>query len=186
MARKCKCKICKTQLTTDIAYCITLTTTKTPKNVYYCSEQEYRQEQSDIHFWKQCQYATDDILGYPIVNNNRNKHMSEIISHGYTREQLHECISEQSEYIKKCLGLRQDIESENHKLSYMFAIIKNSIRDITEKNKSKLNKTMNVSQVSEVDESLISDLIHTEYVKPVKKKPQRQTLMDKLKKHRKD
>lgn len=135
MARKCKCKICKSELTSDKAFCITITTGSKPKNVYYCNEQEYRQEQSDIHFWKQCQYVTDEILGYPIVNNHRNKMLSEIINSGYTREELYDCIKEQQHYIAECLAYRNEIESEFGKLCYMFTIIKGSIKDITDRNR---------------------------------------------------
>lgn len=135
MARKCKCKVCKSDLMSDMAFCITVTTTSKPKNVYYCNENEYRQEQSDIHFWKQCQYLTDEILGYPIVNNQRNKLLKEILGSGYTREELYDCIKEQSHYISECLGYRSDIDSEYGKLCYMFAIIKGSIRDITDRNR---------------------------------------------------
>lgn len=140
MARKCKCKICKKELTTDIAFCITINTTSKPKNVYYCNEFEYRQEQSDIYFWKQCQIITDKILGYPIINNQRNKLLSEILNSGYSREELYDCLVEQENYIAECLAYRKDIETEYAKLCYMFAIIKGSIKDITDRNKLEKKK----------------------------------------------
>ncbi len=43
MSRKCKCKICNKELTTDKAYKITRINNKTNKktNMYYCSKEEY-------------------------------------------------------------------------------------------------------------------------------------------------
>lgn len=140
MARKCKCKVCKKDLMSDEAFCITINTTSKPKNVYYCNEEEYRKEQSDIYFWKQCQLITDEILGYPIINNQRNKLLSEILNSGYTREELYDCIKEQANYISECLGYRSDIDTEYGKLCYMFAIIKGSIKDITDRKKQKHKK----------------------------------------------
>lgn len=142
MARKykCKCKVCKKDLMSDEAFCITINTTSKPKNVYYCNEEEYRKEQSDIYFWKQCQLITDEILGYPIINNQRNKLLSEILNSGYTREELYDCIKEQANYISECLKYRNDIESEYGRICYMFAIIKGSIKDITDRKKQEHKK----------------------------------------------
>lgn len=169
MARKCKCKICKKDLTSDKAFCITINTGSKPKNTYYCSEEEYRKEQSEIHFWKQCQLATDEILGYPIINNQRNKLLSEILNSGYTREELYDCIKEQSNYISECLRYRSDIDTEYGKLCYMFAIIKGSIKDITDRKKQEHKKEEMIQKAAE----------NVEYTNvKVRKKKQTNSIMD--------
>lgn len=48
--RKCKCKICGQQLTTDNAYKVT----NKGKNSYYCTEEEYNQQQEEIEQRKKC------------------------------------------------------------------------------------------------------------------------------------
>ena len=45
MARKCKCKVCKTELMTDVAFKVT----HNGKNSYYCSESEYITERKERH-----------------------------------------------------------------------------------------------------------------------------------------
>ena len=154
LARKCKCKVCKSNLMSDEAFCITINTTSKPKNIYYCNEEEYRKEQSEIYFWKQCQLITDEILGYPIINNQRNKLLSEILNSGYTREELYDCIKEQA--------------------SYMFAIIKGSIKDITDRNRR--NK-----HIEDIKREEVVEIVEEHYEEVVIPTNKRKTLLSRLK-----
>ena len=174
MARKCKCKVCKSNLMSDEAFCITINTTSKPKNIYYCNEEEYRKEQSEIYFWKQCQLITDEILGYPIINNQRNKLLSEILNSGYTREELYDCIKEQANYISECLGYRSDIDTEYGRLCYMFAIIKGSIKDITDRNRR--NK-----HIEDIKREEVVEIVEEHYEEVVISTNKRKTLLSRLK-----
>lgn len=171
MARKCKCKICKADLTTDTAFLFEYTTeggNKTKK--YYCNEDEYNKEQEEIWYFKESQYLTDGILGYPIVNNNRNKMIMAIINSGYTKEEVYNCIKEQSNHVSECLTYRSDIDTEHGKLCYMFAIFRNTIKDITERNKRDRGKEESIKQAVE----------SFEYIEPTvsRKKSNKSALMD--------
>ena len=172
LARKCKCKVCKKSLMSDEAFCITINTASKPKNIYYCNEEEYRKVQSEIYFWKQCQLITDEILGYPIINNQRNKLLSEILNYGYTREELYDCIKEQANYISECLRYRNDIDTEYGKLCYMFAIIKGSIKDITDRNR----RNNHIEEIKREEVEIVEDH-YEEVVVPTNK---RKTLLGRL------
>ena len=138
--RQIKCRRCKNKTPQESSYkIIHVTKTGNEQNRYYCSENCYREEEKEIFMLKQCQYAVDHILGYTCINNAKNTNIKEIVAAGYSREELFDCMMELKDYIMECLNYRQDIESEYQKIQYMFAIVKGQIKEITEKNKLKIN-----------------------------------------------
>ncbi|HBE8485776.1 TPA: hypothetical protein KQC09_002490 [Clostridioides difficile] len=175
----CKCRFCKKKLNTNDAYKVEHITSRGNKqNRYYCNEQEYRKEQQDIYFWKQCQLGIDYIMGYTVINNQKNKMLQEIIKGGYTREELYDCIIEKKDEVIELLNYRKDIEEEYPKLCYVFTILKGSIRDITIKNKQMKYEKENERIYKEVEKN-------EEYYEIIAPKKviynKRQSLFDKVK-----
>lgn len=173
MGRKVTCQICKSKIDSDIAYkLVHVSKSGNKTNKYYCSENEYRQKESDTFFWKQCQLGIDSILGYTCINNSKNKMLGEILDSGYTREQLFDCIKDQHEYISECLSFRDDIETEYSKLCYIFKILSSTIKDITKSNElSNLSNEYNIKDIPIAKINVPAEEI----------KPKRKSLKDRLK-----
>ncbi|MCC0698479.1 hypothetical protein KGF42_03270 [Clostridioides sp. ZZV15-6383] len=175
----CKCKVCKKKLNTKDAYKVEhITSGGKKRNIYYCNEHEYRKEQQDIYFWKQCQLGIDYIMGYKVISNQKNKMLQEIIKSGYTREELYDCVLEKKDEIIELLNYRKDIEEEYPKLCYVFTILKGSIRDITIRNKQIKDEKENEKMYKEVEEN-------EEYYEAIAPKKvlsnKRQSLFEKIK-----
>ena len=81
-----------------------------------------------------------------IVDNTRNKKLSELHKAGYSYETIYTCISDISKTIENALVIkRDDFKGKNAmymKLAYVFGIIKKEITKYEHKDKS---KTMNAS-----------------------------------------
>ncbi len=129
MGRKVKCKICKTQIDTDNAYCITKVNETSGKktNSYYCSEEEYLKNKEEKELWKKLLVAVDDILGYTCISKTKVNMIKEI-EENYSRKQLYNCLVNNADEIKRYLN-EKNIFEEYGKLSYIFACVKNKIRD---------------------------------------------------------
>lgn len=140
MARKCKCKICKTSLTTDIAYKVV---NNSGKNEYYCSQQEYENFRSEIEYRHKFSLKLDEIFGGdPIINNYKWTLYNQMDM--YTNEEIYNCLLVKEKDIVWALSTKLVGESEATQLRYTFGILKNSIRDttrqlrITEQNSKKI------------------------------------------------
>lgn len=55
--RRCKCKICGHELTTDKAFKVTTNN----KNFYYCTEEEYNKQQDELEQRKNCMYYIQEL-----------------------------------------------------------------------------------------------------------------------------
>ncbi|MGL4801891.1 MAG: hypothetical protein ACRC18_06470 [Cetobacterium sp.] len=149
--RKVKCRNCESKTPQDQAYLIVhVTKGGNEQKRYYCSEECYRKEQSEIFMLKQCQYFVDEVLGYVCINNEKNKLISEITEAGYTRKELYECMVSFKETILESLNYRQDIDKELHKIRYMFAIIKSNIKEFTDSNKQNVKEEKEVYEEIEI------------------------------------
>ncbi len=129
MGRKVKCKICKTQIDTDNAYCITKVSETNGKktNSYYCSEEEYLNDKEEKELWRKLLIAVDDILGYTCISKTKVNMIKEIEEH-YSRKQLYNCLVNNADEIKRYLD-EKGIYEEYGKLAYIFACIRNKIKD---------------------------------------------------------
>lgn len=129
MGRKVKCKICSQQIDTDNAYCITKINENTGKktNSYYCSEEEYLEDKEKKELWKKVLVAVDDILGYTCISKTKVNMIKEIEEH-YSRKQLYNCLINNANEIKRYLD-EKGIYEEYGKLAYIFACVKNKIKD---------------------------------------------------------
>lgn len=177
--RQVKCKKCGNKQDQDKAYLyVHMTSGGNKQNRYYCNEYCYNQEQKDVFMLKQCQYFIDETLGYVCVNNAKNNNIKELVSSGYTREEIYNCMTELSHQINESLNYRQDITDEYGKIQYIFAIIKGRIREITLKNKSAKK-----SDVVQVDIDKVKDFIDMPItqVKATRMENKKKTLMDIIK-----
>lgn len=130
-ARKCKCKICKKELTTDIAYLVEhITANGNKQKQYYCSKEEYENDKREKELYSRIQFLTDEILGYPCVNNIRNKKIKELKEVGYSNEVIYRCFKEYKDEIIKWIDTNK-IDKEYNKIAYMFAVIGANIKDFS-------------------------------------------------------
>lgn len=154
MARKVKCKICGKQIEMDNAYKVEhITSGGNKQNQYYCSESEYLDDKKEKEYYKECQYLLDAIFGEIIVDNTRNKRLSELKQAGYSYETIYNCINDISKTIENALVIkREDFNCKNGmymKLAYCFGIIKNEITKYEHKGKDKKinSDTLNSNEV---------------------------------------
>lgn len=128
--RKVKCKLCKTELDKDQAYCIEKKSEKTGKitREYYCDEAEYLKDKEEKGLWRELLLICDEILGYTCISKTKVNMLKEIENSGYTRRQLYNCLEKNKAEIKKYLD-EKDIKDEYGKLAYIFGCVKNKIRD---------------------------------------------------------
>jgi hypothetical protein len=131
MAKKTiKCYFCKKEINKDDAYMWEHVVEKSGKiyKRYCCSEEEKEQVERDKELYKLIQYLTDEILGYPCVNNTRNKKIQELQEAGFSNETIYRCFKQYKDEIVKWIEFN-GIDKEFNKLSYMFGVIKNVIKD---------------------------------------------------------
>lgn len=125
---KVKCKICGEKIEKEEAFCITKVSDSGRKtNSYYCSQQEYEKDKEEKELWRLVLVAVDDILGYTCISKTKVNMIKEIEGH-YSRRQLYNCLTIHKEEIKRYLD-EKGIYEEYGKLSYIFACVKNKIKD---------------------------------------------------------
>ena len=125
---KVKCKVCGEKIEKEEAYCITKVSDSGRKtNSYYCSQQEYEKNKEEKELWRLLLLAVDDILGYTCISKTKVNMIKEIEEH-YSRRQLYNCLTIHKEEIKRYLD-EKSIYEEYGKLSYIFACVKNKIKD---------------------------------------------------------
>lgn len=163
MARKVKCAICKAEIDKDEAFCIEKVNEKTNKvtRKYYCSEDEYNEDKTNKSLWRELLVSIDYILGYTCISKQKVNMLKEIENSGYSRKQLYSCIVNNKDEIKRYLD-EKDILDEYGKLSYIFACIKNKIKDTSENlNNTKYvgnSKCEIVDCLEETDEDILRRL----------------------------
>lgn len=168
--RQVKCRNCNTKQDINKAYLyMHMTKSGNKQNRYYCTEDCFNREQQDIYMLKQCQYWVDDLFGYIVINNQKNKSIKELIDAGYTRQEVYECMKELENTIIDSLNYKK-IDDEYSKIQYVFAIIKSKIREVTLANRNVKNN-INMDDVPRETEIIPTLNIN-------KKKPQRLGLMD--------
>ena len=143
MGRKVKCKICSQQIDTDNAYCITKINENTGKktNSYYCSEEEYLEDKEKKELWLENMRIIDYIIGYTCISKIKANELKDIES-AYSRKQLYNCLINNADEIKRYLD-EKGIYEEYGKLAYIFACVKNKIKD--DSNNISVNTSYGVS-----------------------------------------
>lgn len=120
--------MCGEKIEKEEAFCITKVSDSGRKtNSYYCSQQEYEKDKEEKELWRLVLVAVDDILGYTCISKTKVNMIKEIEGH-YSRRQLYNCLTIHKEEIKRYLD-EKGIYEEYGKLSYIFACVKNKIKD---------------------------------------------------------
>ena len=145
------CRICKKKIDKDKAYLVEHYTKSGNKtNWWFCSQEEYEFDKKEKEFYKECQYLLDNLFGEVIIDNTRNKRLSELNKAGYSYETIYECMNENSSTIENALVIkRADFNCKNGmymKLAYVFAIIKNELSKYKHEGK---DKKLNVDTLKE-------------------------------------
>ena len=151
------CRICKRKIDKEKAYLVEHYTKSGNKtNWWFCSQEVYENDKKEKEFYKKCQYLIDTLFGEIVIDNTRNKRLSDLNKAGYTYETIYSCISDNSSTIENALVIkRDDFNCKNGmylKLAYTFGIIKNELSKYDHKGK---DKKLNVDtiKVSDVDKS---------------------------------
>lgn len=121
---KCKCQICGKELTTDVAY----KTKKGSRNAYYCSEEEFKKEQSLTENRDNCYYTAGRILRVPLITPSMKKEINSL-SQYYDYIVIERTFKEQKEVIQRFLD-RGSSNSEYAKMKYIMTIIQNNINKV--------------------------------------------------------
>lgn len=159
------CKICKNKIDKENAYKVEKVSAKTNKirNEYYCNKQEYENDLRNKQLYKEIQYITDIIIGYPIKNTNRNKEITKLQEAGFTNEEIFRCFKYYKDEIIYYMGLKDDMK-EGQKIKYMFTVVGNNIVDHKKEDKErndwekyKKETVEEIEEIIEVEETSITD-----------------------------
>lgn len=179
---KVTCAICKNKIEKNTAYCVEKINEKTNKvtRKYYCSFEEFEEDKYNKSLWKKLLVSVDDILGYTSVSKTKVNMLKELENAGYTRKQVYNCIENNKEEIKRYLD-EKNIYDEYGKLSYIFACIKNKIKDDVDRSGFEVSYDLDVEDITfETDEEIIKR------IDKEKNRPSSGTIFDILNKINKD
>ena len=162
-----KCCICKKDLKKEDAYTF-IYVSKNGKEYrkYACSEEEVENDKRDKELYSRIQFLTDEILGYPCVNNIRNKKIKELQEVGYSNEVIYRCFKEYKDEIIKWIDANK-IDKEYNKIAYMFAVIGANIKDFSIEDERK-NDWNQYKQVEEYADENIADTLVEESDEDIK------------------
>ena len=162
MSRKCKCKICGKQLTTDTAYKIT---NYNGKNTYYCSKEEYDEVNKKKEIENRCYNTISTIMNIPFVTPMLKKQIKKIVEF-YDYPIIERTFKENEKAIKWFLDNNED-SSEYGKSRYIMTIIINNINGVARKYKEeqKRIKQLFESNNNNNDISIINDLNDKQQIK---------------------
>lgn len=121
MARKCKCTHCKKELSTDIAYKVTIN----GKNKYYCTKEEYETIQNEINDKNKCLETISTILNIPFVPPMMLREINDLTKF-YSYIVINRTFKDNEKNIRWFIENR-DSGSEYGKIKYIMTIIKNNI-----------------------------------------------------------
>lgn len=153
--RKCKCQITKEIGTTDIFYKVN----ENGKNKYYKNKKiydKYMKQKNDRDIL--LKYIALEILDYqekqivPTILLKKIKELNEF----YEYEVIYEAFKEKKDTLKYWINLDGKFNSEYQKVSYMMAIINNSINDIYERWKIKQQRLQKENSIN-VDMNVLND-----------------------------
>lgn len=121
MLVKCKCH--GEKIDKAIAYKVS----KGSKNDYYCSKGDYDSIVAELDSKKEVFDACNRIFGYVVVNTALFKEVHDL-GKIYSYRLLLSLLNDKSDYLEKTLSAK-DFTSEYGKIRYVFAIIRNNIKD---------------------------------------------------------
>lgn len=99
------------------------------------------------------QLLTDEILGYPCVNNTRNKKIKELQEVGYSNEVIYRCFKKYKDEIIKWIDVN-GIDKEYNKIAYMFAVVSGNIYDFSKEDEKNdiFNIQKSIEEEIEIEE----------------------------------
>ena len=179
-----KCYFCKRDIPIGEGYqWIHVSSTGKEYKRTCCSEEEKYQVERDKELYRLIQLITDEILGYPCVNNTRNKKIKELQDAGFSIEQIYRCFKEYKSDIEFWINAN-GIDKEYNKIAYIFGVINNVIKDFSEEDKK--NDIFNKQKIiEEVDESKTDTFIEEtdeDIENRLKNKKENKGILDLLKK----
>lgn len=122
---KVKCRYCGKKIDRDTAF-------SPLARRYYCNAEEYNKTMDNRKYINKIKLLLNDLFEYPIINTFLDKRISEL-SKNYTYNEIYTTIEDIMLDLQFALA-SNDFKSENHKINYVFAIIKNNISDVVRKN----------------------------------------------------
>lgn len=122
---KVKCRYCGKKIDRDTAF-------SPVARRYYCNSEEYNKTMDNRTYIHKIKLLLNDLFEYQIINTFLDKRISEL-SKNYSYEDIYTTIQELMLDLQFALE-SNSFQSENHKINYVFAIIKNNINDIVHKN----------------------------------------------------
>lgn len=180
-----KCYFCKRDIPKGEGYqWIHVSSTGKEYKRTCCSEEEKYQVERDKELYRSIQLITDEILGYPCINNTRNKKIKELQDAGFSNEQIYRCFKEYKSEIEYWINAN-GIDKEYNKIAYMFGVINNVIKDFSEEDEK--NDIFNKQKIieEEVDESKTDTFIEEtdeDIENRLKNKKENKGILDLLKK----
>lgn len=130
--RKVKCRVCSALNDIDVAYKYVHTTSTGSKvNMYYCSESEFLNQQSEKEYRAKFEKKFNDIMNYTVINSHTKRLYNEIQKSGYSNKEIYICLVEKEKEIIRALSYKRNIKDENSRIKYAFAIIRNAMFDVT-------------------------------------------------------
>ena len=178
-----KCYFCKRDIPKGEGYqWIHVSSTGKEYKRTCCSEEEKYQVERDKELYRLIQLITDEILGYPCVNNTRNKKIKELQDAGYTNEQIYRCFKEYKSEIEYWINAN-GIDKEYNKIAYIFGVIKNVIKDFSEEDKKINDFSQYIKQPEQIDMSFAEEETEDDVLNRLKnkKKDSNNTIADFLK-----
>ncbi len=126
--RKCKCKICKSELLVDEAYKIT---NVKGKNEYYCSEKEYNDFLQEKRDRVRCVNLLCELLKVPYAPSYMSKKLNIIGGH-YDWAVVYKTIDFVKDRITFAIE-NKEFANDSRMINYIFAIIENNIMMVYKK-----------------------------------------------------
>lgn len=121
MARKCKCRLCGKELTTDKAFCVKVN----EKNTYYCSSEEYDVLLEKAKAKTECNNYISNLMGTPFVVPALAKLVNKLSDY-YDYNIIQKSFKDNSDKIKWILT-NKSFNSEFAKSKYIMSIVLNNI-----------------------------------------------------------
>lgn len=128
---KVKCRYCGKKIDKSIAF-------SPIARRYYCNAEEYNKTMNNRQHINKIKLLLSELLEYQVINTFVDKRISEL-SKNYSYEDIYNTIKELMLDLQFAL-ISNDFQSENHKINYIFAIIKNNINDIVTRNNTVIPK----------------------------------------------
>ena len=100
MSKRCKCRVCNSEIDVDKAFIyIHFTRSYKKQKKYYCNREEFHKWHMDKVYYDRFRRRIDKILSkvddipdYICVNNQKNKMLMDLYKAGYERKTVYDCL----------------------------------------------------------------------------------------------